>query len=155
MDKRRQTQRSTRDVKDRLGRFAAAYHVHVDRSLDALRELRLGVEQSGCAFDLRRPDEADGPRRARQLAFMDQLLQRACDLEDGHASAGIVIRAWTLVVEMAAVGNLFVFEFGIGAGDHGRGYFQIPRMLPRADRGMKTNLLASCQAVTQGASGLQ
>src|SRR4030081_3187016 len=60
-------------------------------------------EECHCAFDLRSPDKAQRAPRTRESTGRDQPRQHASRLEYCHASAGVVIRAGPLVVEMTAV----------------------------------------------------
>ena len=133
------------DVEHRLGGRPSADHVHVHHGLDARREIRPRVEQRRGPFDLRRPEEAQRPRRPRQLPFLDQLLQRPRHLQDGDAAAGVVVRAGPLVVEVAAESDLLV-QLRVGAGDGGRDHQVAPGMLAGLYSGAEPDLLALAQA---------
>ena len=134
-------------MKDGFGNWAAAYHVHVNGCFDVLGQIGARIEQRGCAFDLRRPDESDRSGRARQLAFVDQLLQGTCDFENGHATAGIVIGSGPLVVKMATESNLFLLQLRIGARNRRSNNLIVGCMFTGANHGMKVDLLSSCQTL--------
>ena len=74
----------------------------------APRELGPGVQERDRAFDLGGPEEADRPSRPRQRAARDQSLQRARDLEDAGAAAGVVVRSRRGMVEVAGIDDLLV-----------------------------------------------
>ena len=48
-------------------------------------------------------------RAGVEFSFGDEALQSARDFEDGDAAAGVIVRAGTLVIEVAAEGDFFVF----------------------------------------------
>src|SRR5262249_49618739 len=122
---------------------------------DSLRKLRFGIQQSHRSFDFRRPDETNGPERWRQLAFVNQLLQRPRYLQDGDAAAGIVVGAGPLVIEMTTESNLLLLKFGIGAGNSGCDNFIVAGMLAGSHRCVHSNLLAASQTLTQRTTGFE
>ena len=138
-----------------FGHRSAADHIHVDDRPDALRELRLGVQQRQRAFDFRRPDEANRTRRLGEFSFDDQFLQRASNLQNRHAAAGVVVRAGTLVIEVAAEGNLLVVELRIGAGNRRGHHFGVAGMLPGFYDRVQLDLLAVTEPFAQHPRRLQ
>src|SRR3954468_4501675 len=125
----------------------SAHHVHVDSHFDALGEVRFRIQQGSGAFNLRWPDEAEGPGRSRELAVGDQLPQSSRDFENGDTPAGVVVGAWPLMIEVTRIGDLSVWpRSAINSCCY---YFVVGRVLPRLHPGMQPNLLAMKQPVFQ------
>ena len=75
--------------------------------LDARRELGPAVEQRQRALDLGRPDEAERARAARaRRPSAISFDERARDLQDRGAAAGVVVGARARMVEVAAEDDL-------------------------------------------------
>lgn len=115
------------------------------------RQLRLGVQQRQRPFNLRRPDEADRAARRPEALLVDELAERARDLEDRRAAAGVVVRPRPRVIEVATEDDLLARDGGIGAGDRGRGDVVEAGLHLRADDGMKANALSVREARLQRA----
>src|SRR6266404_1273489 len=119
------------------------------------RKLRLPVQQRQRAFDLRRPDEPNRPRRPHQLPLADQLLQRPRHFQNRHAPAGIVIRPRPLMIQVAAKRNLFLLQFRVRPRNRRRYHLVVARMLPRLHHRMQPNRFPAPQPLAQSPRRLQ
>ena len=142
-------------MKRGFGDRPAAHHVHVNDSSDSAREFGLRIQERGGAFDLRRPDKSQRARGPRELAFVDQLLNRSRDFKNGDAAAGVVVRAGALMIQVATIGDFFVAQFRVGAGNRRRDNAEHARVLARFHNRVHANLLAARQTIPQGAGRLQ
>src|SRR5687767_11834485 len=89
----------------------------MNRSFDSLRAVGIAVQERQRALDLRGPDESDRACRAGEAILADQFIERPCDFEDRDAAAGVVVRAGTGMIEVAAIDDFFAGQLWIAAGD--------------------------------------
>ena len=128
-------------------------YVRVSTDMQAEDGQSLAVQQRQRPFDLRRPNKSNRSRGPRQLPPADQLLQRSRYFQNGHATAGVVIGSGPLVVKMATESDLFLFQFGIGAGNGGCNHFVIRCMITGTHHRVQTDMLSARQALPQCACG--
>src|SRR5688500_1636384 len=100
VDKRWQTRGTSRDMKDCCGFRPTSNHIHMPNCFDSGRQCRPCVEESNSPLDLRWPDKTNRPCGSGNLVFADEFAERACHFENGYASAGVVVGARPLVIEM-------------------------------------------------------
>jgi len=148
-----QARRPAGDVKHRLGRRPAAHHVEVEDGLGARRDLRPLVQQRQRALHLVGKDEAQRARRPRQLAFLDQLGERARHFEDGGAAAGVVVGARARMVEVTAEGDLLAAARGVAAGKRGGDHLVRARVLAGAHLRRQPHRLAAREPRLEVARG--
>src|SRR6185436_15459087 len=90
----------------------------------------------------------------RGEAFLGhELRQRARDLEDRRAAAGVVVRAGARVVEMAAEDDLLLAQ--LRPRHRRRHELVCARLLPRADDGMHADGLVPREPLLQRARGFE
>ena len=86
-----------------------------------LPDFWMGGEKRHGALDLRSPDKAQSAFRPWQLTRIDQMRQHARGFKNGDASAAVIVRSRTLVIEMAAVDNFSRSRIGArNSGGHDR-----------------------------------
>src|SRR5262249_8354426 len=136
VNKRWQAHGAASHVESCFGHRSTADHIHVHHGFDPLRKFRTGIQQRQSAFNFRRPDETNGSKWRRKLAFINQLRERSGHLQDGGTSTGIVVGAGALVVQMTTERDLLVFEFGVGAGNYAGDNLIVAWMLAGAHRGV-------------------
>src|SRR5712675_755803 len=105
-------------------------------------------EECHCALDFWPPNKAQSAPRTWQSARRDQTRQHAPGFEDGYASAGVVICARPLVVEMTAVDDFA--RGGVRAGNGCGDDCPVPRTDGGFYFGVEHDWLASLQTCAQG-----
>jgi hypothetical protein len=125
----------------------AADHVHVDVGAQPRPDIGMAAEIRHGAFHLWPPHEAQSALGTRQRPNVDQPREHASRLQNGHASASVVVSAGPLMVQMAAV-NYFAAG-RVRPGDNG-GH---DRPVSGADfgfhPGVKNDLISGSQTCSQ------
>src|SRR5262245_10846663 len=102
-------------------------------------------------FDFGRPDETNGARRPRDLAFTNQFGERARNLQNGHAAACVIVCPWARMVQVTAIGDLLVAQAWVRARDDGGDDVIKSVVASGAYAGAQGDLLGACEARLEGA----
>jgi hypothetical protein len=94
-------------------------------------------------------------RGPRQLAGADQRLERSRHFENGDATAGVVIGARPLMIQVTGECNFLIFQPRVRSGYDGGNHFVECRVLAGHHHRMQTNRLLGVEPLLHPAGGLE